>query len=536
MTALLTRSPTVGVEPTVDVQAVLLPGSRRTEPRAHAAPHEPGAARHLAVGRRPEVLEVLEAHRRAQRPRLVRIGHLQVAVGRDVVAAPGARLRRAVGEDAVRAGHEALRRVRPDRPSRAVPRPEAELLVTPFRAGGEVDPAGDRMRHVEVQVDVPLAVPPDVERVGRHQAERRVDGVVDEEVGVVDAERAAQVPVEAAGGEAAHAPHQRRAPRHAPGLRRKAAGVQLLKREAVRVVGHLPQRDRVGHQVGHGDRRAVGRAHAAGRQHVADQQRAAPVVAEHAEPRVRITEEDAVGHLLARIARVGVRLHPGGERVAEVAECLQVVVDLRIAPDLRMVRRDVRIAGGDQRNGVAPRRGPVGRIRVAVLQAEVGETGCAQRQADVAGEPGRFAVAGAVHPGVQLDGTAGRGVLELEVHHPGDGVRAVLGRRAVAQHFDLPQRNRGDGRDVGALRAERHAVAAVPVDDRGAVPALAVDQHQRVVRGQVAQHGGADHRRPAADRLRVGAERRDDGAELVLRIARPLADQIGGRQHVDRHR
>ena len=57
------------------------------------------------------------------------------------------------------------------------------------------------------------------------------------------------------------------------------------------------------------------------------------------------------------------------------------------------------------------------------------------------------------------------------------------------------------------------AVAAVPVDYRGAMPALAVNQHQRVVGRQVAQHGGADHRRYAADRLGVGAERRDDGPQ-----------------------
>ena len=194
------------------------------------------------------------------------------------------------------------------------------------------------------------------------------------------------------------------------------------------------------------------------------------------------------------------------------------------------------VAGGDERNGVAARRGAVGQVRVAVHQAEVGESSCAERQADVAGEPGRFPVAGPVHPGVQLDGAAGTGILELEVQHARDGVGAVLGRRAVAQHLDLAQRNRGDGGDVGALRAERHAVAAVPVDYRGAMPALAVDQYQRVVRGQVAQHGGADHRRYAADRLGVGAERRDDGAELVLQIARALADEIDGRQHVDRHR
>ena len=192
----------------------------------------------------------------------------------------------------------------------------------------------------------------------------------------------------------------------------------------------------------------------------------------------------------------------------------------------------MRVAGRDEGERIAPRRRPVGRVRAAVLQAEVGEPGVAERQADVAGEPGRLPVAGAVHSGVDLDGAAAAGVLELEVQHPGDRVRAVLRCRTVAQHFDLAQRNGGDGGDVGTLRAERNAVAAVPVDDRGTVAALAVDEDQRVVRGEIAQHGGADQRRAAADRLAVHAERRGEGAKLVLQAARAPPDEVGGRQDV----
>ena len=166
------------------------------------------------------------------------------------------------------------------------PRPLAELLVAPLRAGCEVHPVGDRLRDVEVHVDVPLQVPADVERVGRLEAERGVDGVADEEIGVVRPERGAQVPVEAAGREVAHAADEDRFGRRACRLRGEAAGEQRLEREAVRVVGHLLKRDRVRHEVGDGDRRTVGRARAVGRQHVADQQRAAAVVAEHPERRV----------------------------------------------------------------------------------------------------------------------------------------------------------------------------------------------------------------------------------------------------------
>ena len=350
------------------------------------------------------------------------------------------------------------------------------------------------------------------------------------------AERTAQVPVEAPGRRAAQTADQRGVGRRAYPQRREAAREQLLKREAVRVVDHLLQGGLIGHVVGHGDGGAVGRAHAAGREHVADEQRAAAVGAEHPEPGVRVPVEDAQGHGLAGVARVGVGLYASREGVAEVAEQLQVIVDLRIAPGLRAVGPDVRVASSDERDGVAARRGPVGPARVAVLDAEVGEPGGAERQADVAGEPGRLPVAGAVHAGVELHRAARASVLELEVHHPGDRVRAVLGRRAVAQHFDLPEGNRGDGGDVGALRAERHAVAAVPVDDRRPVAALAVDEDQRVVGGEVAQHRGADHRRVAADRLTVDAERRNDGAKLVVQVARAPAEEVRGRQHVHRDR
>ena len=190
----------------------------------------------------------------------------------------------------------------------------------------------------------------------------------------------------------------------------------------------------------------------------------------------------------------------------------------------------------DERDRVPPRRRPVGRVRVAVLQAQVGKPACAERQADVAGELRRFAVSGAVHPGIQLDGPARAGVLELEVHHAGDGVGAVLRGRAVSQHLDLAERDGGDHGDVRALGAVRHTVAAVPFEHRGAVAALAVDEHQHVVGRQVAEHGGADHRRGALDGLRVRVERRDDRAELLLQVARSLPEEVGGGQDVHRHR
>ena len=191
---------------------------------------------------------------------------------------------------------------------------------------------------------------------------------------------------------------------------------------------------------------------------------------------------------------------------------------------------------GEKRGGVAAGGAPVRRIRAAVFQAEVGEAGGAQRQADIAGDVEGLAVAFLKGAGVEFETTAGGGILELEIHDAGDGVRAVLRRRAVAQHFDLAQRDGRDGGDVRALRAVRHAVAAVPVDDRRAVASLSVHQDQRVVRRQVAKHRRPDDRRRIADRLRVDVERGDDRAQLILQIDDALVGDVGRREHVDRNR
>ena len=350
--------------------------------------------------------------------------------------------------------------------------------------------------------------------------------------------RDAGVPVEAGIGEAADAAHDRHVLRLAAEAGREAAGEPLVERKAVRIRRDRRERAAVGDVADDRHRRAAaGAGHPRlGPQPVAHQQRAAAVRAEDAAPRMRVAEEEAAGDALARIVRVRVGLHAGGPRIADVAEQLQVVVDLRRAPDLRHLRHDVRIPRGEQRDGVAAGGTPVCGIRAAVFQAEVDEARGAKRQADVAGHGERLAVAFPERAGVEGEAAARRGILELEIQDAGDGVRAVLRRGAAAQDLNLPQRDGRDGGNVRPLRAVRHAVAAVPVDDRRAVAALAVHQDKRVVRRQVAQHRRPDNRRRVADRLRVDIERRDDGAQLVWQIDGALVGQIRGRQHVDRHR
>ena len=158
-----------------------------------------------------------------------------------------------------------------------------------------------------------------------------------------------------------------------------------------------------------------------------------------------------------------------------------------------------------------------------------------QRQPGVARDGVSAAVARAVAAGVQLEAAAATVVLQQKVQHPGDGVGAVLGRRAVAQHLDLSQRYGRDGRDVGTLRPVGDAVAD-PGDDRAPVPALAVDEYQGVVGGEAAQVGGSDESRRVTDGLGVDVVGGDQGPQLIADVGAALADDILIRNGVDRHR
>ena len=74
-------------------------------------------------------------------------------------------------------------------------------------------------------------------------------------------------------------------------------------------------------------------------------------------------------------------------------------------------------------------------------------------------------VAVAVRTSTELHTAAGTGIFELKVHHAGDGIRAVLGRCAVAQHLRLPERDGRDDGEVRTLSAVSDAVSQ-PLNDR----------------------------------------------------------------------
>ena len=136
---------------------------------------------------------------------------------------------------------------------------------------------------------------------------------------------------------------------------------------------------------------------------------------------------------------------------------------------------------------------------------------------------------------MQIDTAARPVVLEQEVQHAGDGVRAILGRRAVAQHLDLSQRDRRDGRNVRALRPVGDTIAD-PRDDRAPMPALSVDQHQRMVGREAAQGRGANEPACVTDWLRVDVVGGHEGSQLIANVGVALPDDVFGRNDVDRHR
>ena len=203
--------------------------------------------------------------------------------------------------------------------------------------------------------------------------------------GFVLTHRGAGVPDEVRANHAAEAADHRHVPRLAAEIGREPAGEPVIQGEAAGVGCDGGQRVAVGHVVNDRHGRAIAgvRDSGFGPLPVAHQQRLSAVRAEDAATRVRVAEEKPARHPLAREVGVGVGLKTAVGCVAEVAEELDIAVHFRRAPDLGRVRQHVGVARRAERGGIAAGRAPVGRIRAAVFQAEIGETAAAQRQADV---------------------------------------------------------------------------------------------------------------------------------------------------------
>ncbi len=240
-----------------------------------------------------------------------------------------------------------------------------------------------------------------------------------------------------------------------------------------------------------------------------------------------------------------IELHVVGERLLEIE---RAGVDLLLARSIaeapllavgRQVARvgDVVLAGRRVEQRVVELR--LGGVDRAVgglvgfhVQAEVGEAALRQADAEVRRHVAGGAVAGIVLAAGGVDHPAGRARLQDDVDHPGDGVRAVLGRGAVTQHLDVVDGAHGDQVEV-----DRHAAVAhhgQVVDQRGVVTALAVDQEQHLVAVQAAEgHGVHRPGGPAA----VDGRQIEGGHQLVQHLLEARlagADQFLALHHVDR--
>ena len=210
----------------------------------------------------------------------------------------------------------------------------------------------------------------------------------------------------------------------------------------------------------------------------------------HATPRIGIAVKETAFHFFARVVAMPVELDVVVDGQAVVGKNFQVVADEGLPPNLRGIGHGV-IARPDQTRGIGALRGPVRIIGIAVFHAEVGPSPFTA-QADIPRDGIRAAIALLENTGFDFDRAAAVTVFELEIQHAGNGVRAVLCGRAIAQDFHALEGDRRDRGDVGALRAIGNAVAQ-PVDHGGAVAAFAIDEHHRVVGRQAPQIDRANH-------------------------------------------
>ena len=247
----------------------------------------------------------------------------------------------------------------------------------------------------------------------------------------------------------------------------------------------------------------------------------------------RIAIEEAAVAFAFGVVTVGVELHAVGEIVAGVVE-QGGAVTVRNTPGLHHGAFDggIRDARGEacgegscafSASSRSATEDPIVVARIGVVELAAGvvtppalavldsalrellvepvagdgdEAAVAEGQTDVALDAVLRTVAFEVLTGVIDEADAFAVFLEVEVDHPGDGVRPVLGGSAVPQHFNASDCRGGDGGKVRAL-----GTGTADLHQGGAVTTLTVHEHQGVVRGQTAKGCRTDEGRPVADRL-----------------------------------
>ena len=375
----------------------------------------------------------------------------------------------------------------------------------------------------------------------------RVDGVLHQEVHVVAANHRTEV----------EAPVLRQAPTNAHGTAgvgdgateagREPAGKRGDEREAVRICLHRRDVARIRHVAHDPNGRTVARYT------VRRQIRNLHRVVGRAVNRHRVAPEDAVAGVRIPIVEAplnlsfgkvaeGVGLPTLAEIDAEVAEQLEIVVNLWRAPNHHVgmehvtvvLVRDVAVAGAKQRQGVVSLLRAVCAPGRPVFEAEVGETRFRERQSDVGSDVGGLAVAFVEPAPANVHLSTVPVVPELEVDDAGDGVGAVLRSRSVSQHFHPLECDGWYDRDVGAMRTVGDAIAQEG-DDARAMSALAVHQRQGCVGRQPPQTGRPHQRGGVVDGLLVHVVRRDDVGQQGVHVGRSLPVDFRTVDDVHRH-
>ena len=203
---------------------------------------------------------------------------------------------------------------------------------------------------------------------------------------------------------------------------------------------------------------------------------------------------------------------------------LQFIVDDRRTPDLRRIG-DKGVAGRNQSGCIVTLETAIGRIRLAIFDANVDKTFVTHRQADVGCDLHRGTIAFVELAIAHFNAATFAGILQYEVQHAGYGVRTVLRRGAITKHFDLLQCDRRNHRDVRALRTIGHAIAQ-PGNDGCTMTALAIDQDQRLIGCHATQLRRPHDRRRITDRLRVDAIGRNNVANQIAEIGSALVDEF----------
>ncbi|MNS59293.1 hypothetical protein D3C72_922480 [compost metagenome] len=234
--------------------------------------------------------------------------------------------------------------------------------------------------------------------------------------------------------------------------------------------------------------------------------------------RVRRRAEDDVGLGIASgLGRV--RRRPGRQPVVR-SQRHQVAVAVH--------RRIAQVA-----IDIAPRADRV--MLARALAGQVDEAILAPGQTDVGAHAGAAAVAIGALPALHRHIATVRLRFQDHVDHPGDRVRTVDGRSAVTQYFHVVDGRYRNQRQIGPGVA-RIAAAVGATDVRTGVAALAVHQHQRVTRRQVAQLVAADQAFLVALVAADLAERRQAALQGFKQVGLAGSRQVLGGNHVDRCR